>query len=233
MVGQRSASICRRSVGRAVLMLSAVLGVLLGAWRGGDAHVASRAEWHPLAAAHLFGEFASTLVPIDWEGIEERFATAPSKFTHAGTEPAYAILERLKGYAGRDPGAAIRSAVEARDARGLRVALARATSIAVRERLARAKAKLDRPRAALRDTLSARSIFRAFEDALRDHDPETYRRFGLAWLDLTTRLGKGDDGAGAAIEGLSAEVSATVERGAAALLPRQKPLTIQRAHHAS
>ena len=229
MQGKPGASIRRRtarvSAAGTRLALPAVLWLAVAAAPAAEAHVASRAQWHPLAAAHLFGVFASAIEPVDWEGIEERYATAPAppKFLHAGTEPAYAILERLAGFAGRDPGSAIRAAIKARDTGALRAAIAQATSIAVRARLDRAKAKLDGKRAALGDVLAARSIYRAFEDALRSNDPKAYRRFGLAWLELTTALGAGRDGAQGLIDRLATGLSENFERGALDILPRGKP----------
>ncbi len=218
----RSASTLRRVVAGTWSAVLAALWFAAGAPPVAEAHVPSRAQWHPLAAAHLHAVFASAIEPVDWEGIEERYATATRKFRHAGAEPAYAVLARLAGFAGRDPGVAIRDAIEARDVAALHSAVARATSIAVRARLGRAKAKLDRPRAALADALAARSIYRAFEGALRSSNGKAHRRLGLAWLDLTTALGAGRADAGAVIDRLAADLSATFEVGAPDLLPRDK-----------
>ena len=219
---------CRRSVTTALAALFKVLSVVLCfsliwalTWApAAEADVASREKWHPLAAAHLYAEFASALEPIDWDGITERYATVPPQFPHAGTEPAYAVLERLAGFAGRDPGLAIRAAIRARDVVRLRDAIARASSIAVRERLDRARRKHDRPRAALGDALLAQSIYRAFGEILRRADPRAYRRFGLAWLELTTALSAGSGRAGTAIDRLAIGLREAFESGNPPVMPR-------------
>lgn len=185
-----------------------------------EADVASREKWHPLAAAHLYAVFAVAIEPIDWDGIAERYATVPPKFPHAGTEPVYAVLERLAGFAGRDPGLAIRAAIRARDVVRLQDSIARASSIAVRERLDRARRKQDRPRAALNDALLAQSIYRAFGESLRRSDPKAYRRFGLTWLELTTALSGGSVRAGAAIDRLAIDLRVAFERGDPPVMPR-------------
>ena len=177
---------------------------------------ASRAQWHPLAAAHLYAVFAGMLEPVDWQGIAARYAAVAPEFPHAGAESAYAALERLAPFAGRDPGAAVRAAVEARDPAALGAASARALSVAVRERLDRARTVLDRP-AARRPVLEAQSVYRGLEGGLRAGDPDAHRRLGLLWLQLTTALGGASVDtrrAGAAIDRLAAALRARFETGA-------------------
>lgn len=178
---------------------------------------ASRAQWHPLAAAHLYAVFAGVLEPVDWRGIAARYAAVAPEFPHAGAEPAYAALERLAPFAGRDPGAAVRAAVEARDPAALGAASARALSVAVRERLDRARTVLNRPASARRPVLEAQSVYRGLEGGLRAGDPDAHRRLGLLWLQLTTALGGASVDtrrAGAAIDRLAAALQARFETGA-------------------
>ena len=157
------------------------------------AHVASRAQWHPLAAAYLDAVFASRIDPVDWRGIARRYESADPAFRHAGPEPAYAALARLSSFAGTDPGAAIRRAIAARDAGALREAAARANAIALRAALERVRRLLERPREARTELRSARLLYRGFETGLHARDPAAHRRLGLAWLSLVTLLsGTGD-----------------------------------------
>lgn len=178
---------------------------------------ASRAQWHPLAAAHLYAVFAGALEPVDWRGIATRYAAVAPEFPHAGTESAYAALERLAPFAGRDPGAAVKAAVEARDPAALGAASVRALSVAVRERLDRARTVLDRPAAARRPVLDAQAVYRGLEGGLRAGDPEAHRQLGLLWLQLMTALGGGPVDtrrAGAAIDRLAGALRARFETGA-------------------
>ena len=110
---------------------------------------------------------------------------------HAGSAPAFAALARLDSFAGTDPGAAIRRAIEARDADALRIAAARANAIALRARLEKARGLLERPRAALAEIAAARLIYRGFEIGLGASDAAAHRRLGLAWLRLATLLSAG------------------------------------------
>ena len=93
-------------------------------------------------------------------------------------------------FAGGDPGTAIRRAIAARDAEGLRKAAARANAIALRARLENVRGLLDRPRAALVELGIARGVYRGFESGLQASDPKEHRRLGLAWLSLTTMLSR-------------------------------------------
>ena len=185
------------------------------------AHVASREQWHPLAAAYLDAVFASRIAPVDWEGIAHRYESADPVFGHVGTASALAVLARLSSFAGADPGAAIRRAIAARDAERLRAAAAHANAIALRARLDKVRDLLDRPRAALVELGIARGIYRGFEVGLQASDPEAHRRLGLAWLSLTTllsRTGERDE-AERLIGMLSAGVRARFEAGTPPLPP--------------
>ena len=204
-------------VRRRLMAAFAAAATLWAAGAPARADPASRAQWHPLAAAHLYAVFAGVLEPVDWQGIAARYAAVAPEFPHAGAESAYAALERLAPFAGRDPGAAVRAAVEARDPAALGAASARALSVAVRERLDRARTVLDRPVSARRPVLEAQSVYRGLEGGLRAGDPDAHRRLGLLWLQLTTALGGAsvDTGrAGAAIDRLAAALRARFETGA-------------------
>ena len=186
-----------------------------------SAHVSSREQWHPLAAAYLDVVFASRIDPVDWQGIERRYAETDPVYRHVGTAPAFASLERLSDFAGRDPAAPIRRAIARRDAGGLRVAAARANAIALRARLETARGLLDRPRAALAQLGIARGIYRGFEPGLLASDRNAHRRLGLAWLSLTTLLSRagGGDEAERLIGTLSAAIGARFEDGTPPLPP--------------
>ena len=158
------------------------------------AHVASREQWHPLAAAYLDAVFASRIAPVDWTGIAHRYESADPVFRHVGAGSPLAVLSRLSPFAGDDPAAAIRRAIEARDAARLRVVAARANAIALRARLEKVRDLLDRPRAALAELGIARGIYRGFEPGLLASDPKAYRRLGLTWLSLTTTLSRAGNG---------------------------------------
>ena len=201
--------------------VAAALCLVLTAASAATAHVASREQWHPLAAAYLDTVFASRLDPVDWEGIARRYGSADPAYLHVGTASALTVLARLSDFAGGDPGAAIRRAIAARDAERLRTAAARANAIALRASLEDVRSLLDRPRAARAELGAARGIYRGFEAALRAGDPEAHRRLGLAWLSLATVLSRaGDRGeAERLIEMLGEAVRARFEDGKPPLPP--------------
>jgi cytochrome c peroxidase len=160
-----------------------------------NADVASQSKWHPIAAAHLDTVFVTGLEPIDWTVIEARFATNHSYFSHRRTSPVYALLEPIGRFAGSDPAKAIRQAIANKDALKLRLASAKATSIAVRYYLDRARGKLDRPSLAVGDVLEAQAVYNGLASHVRKSDPKAHRALGLAWLDLATDLRTGQPGA--------------------------------------
>lgn len=185
------------------------------------AHVASREQWHPLAAAYLDTVFASRIAPVDWTGIARRYESVDPVFRHVGADSPLAALSRLSPFASDDPAAAIRRAMEARDAARFRSAAARANAIALRARLEEVHDLLDRPRAALAELGVARGIYRGFEPGLLASDPKAYRRLGLAWLSLTTALSRagGKDEAERSIGMLSEAIRARFETGVPPLPP--------------
>ena len=152
------------------------------------ADVASQTKWHPIAAAHLNAVFVSRLEPVDWDGIEARFATNLPIFTHRWSRPVYELLEPVGRFAGNDVTKPIRQAIANKDAAALRAASAQAAAIAVRHHLDRARQNLDRPRSALHHVLEAQAVYNAFATQVRDSDAKAYRDLGLAWLDLATNL---------------------------------------------
>lgn len=206
---------------RRTVRVAAAVCLVLTAADAATAHVASREQWHPLAAAYLDAIFASRLDPVDWQGIAHRYESADPVYGHVGNAPAFAILARLSEFAGGDPGAAVRRAVAARDAERLRTAAARANAIALRARLEDVRGRLDRPRAALVELGIARGIYRGFEAGLRANDPAAHRRLGLAWLSLATALSRtgGSDAAERLIGVLSAGVQARFEEKTPPLPP--------------
>ncbi|MDE0060095.1 MAG: hypothetical protein OXI22_12545 [Defluviicoccus sp.] len=186
-----------------------------------SAHVASRAQWHPLAAAYLDAVFASRIDPVDWQGIARRYESTDPAFRHAGPVPAFVALARLSSFAGTDPGAAIRRAIAARDASALRKAAARANAFALRAGLDRVRRLLERPGEARAELRSARLLWRGFEAGLRARDPAAHKRLGLAWLSLATLL-SGETGRAEAerlIGELASEIRARFEDAAPPLPP--------------
>ncbi len=216
MAGNRVRGSARPAAAAAALLCLALL--LAGT---ASAHVASRAQWHPLAAAYLDAVFASRIDPVDWRGIARRYDSADPAFRHVGPEPAFAALARLSSFAGTDPGAAIRRAIAARDASALRRAAARANAIALRASLERVRGLLERPREARTALRAARLLYRGFETGLRARDPAAHRRLGLAWLSLATLLSGAGDRAGAErlIGFLAGEIRARFEDATPPLPP--------------
>ena len=169
------------------LMIAIVIAWVFGA-SVPQAHVQQQAPWDPIAAAYLHGVFAMSLKPVDWDGIDERFATTSVKFRHGSHTSVYAQLKPVSEFAGTDFAAAIRAAIAAKDAAALRTVSTRAVASAVRHHLARARANLGGGGLLRREILRARAIFAAFDGYLRDTDPEGHRRLGIAWLELTTAV---------------------------------------------
>jgi hypothetical protein len=88
-------------------------------------------------------------------------------------------LAAIDRSAGSDHGAAIQDAIARRADGDLFRSATRATAAAVRHHLDRAlesRADLD----------TARAIYRAFADFVRQTDPAGFRRLGIAWLELAT-----------------------------------------------
>lgn len=133
--------------------------------------------------------FVTSLQPVDWVGIGQRFASISANFSHHGTKPVYALLEPVGRFAGADLAGDLRRAISDRDTGRLRAASARAAAAAVRYHLDLARGKFDRPRSAVRDVLEAEAIYGAFATYLREADPAAYRVLGVAWLELSTALG--------------------------------------------
>jgi cytochrome c peroxidase len=152
------------------------------------ADVASQAKWHPIAAAHLDIVFASRLAPVDWKGIEARFATNDSVFSHQGSRPVYGLLEPVGKFAGTDVAQAIRRAIAAKEPARLRAASTKAVSISIRYHLEQARRTLETSQDAARSVLEAQAIYNAFASHLRESDPKAHRTLGLAWLSLMTDL---------------------------------------------
>ena len=215
---------CPGGVGRAG-WAAAVLCLAVIAASAATAHVASREQWHPLAAAYLDAVFASRLDPVDWEGIARRYESADPIYRHVGKAPALAVLARLSSFAGNDPGAGIRRAIAERDPERLRTEAARANAVALRARLETARDLLDRPGAALVEIGAARGIYRGFEVGLLARDPAAHRTLGLAWLSLSTALARKDgrEDAERLIGMLGAEIGERFELGTAPL-PRRTRL---------
>ena len=178
---------------RRMSWLAGLAALLLASQTNAD--VASQTKWHPIAAAHLNTVFVTGLTPIDWTVIEARFATNHRYFSHRGTRPVYALLDQVGQFAGSDPAQAIRQAITNKDAKKLRGASAKATSIAVRYYLDRARGNLDRPSLAAADVLEAQAVYNGLASHIIKNDPTAHRAIGLAWLTLATDLRTGQPGA--------------------------------------
>lgn len=179
-------------IGRTAGRLRNLLAALFAAWlvcAPARADVVQRAPWHPIAAAYLYGLFATTLAPVDWTGIDERYRSTSTKFVDQGDRSVLAMLRPVGLFAGADLAAAIERAVAGRSVDEFRAVTLRATSLAVRYHLSHARRRLERPRGGLGATMQAQGIYRAFAGYLKESDPAAFRRLGLAWLELTTIAG--------------------------------------------
>lgn len=153
------------------------------------ADVVKEAPWSPLAKVYLFGIFVSGLRPIDWTGIEQRYASR--RHPDQGGKSAYDLLAPVDAFAKADHAAAIRAAILKRDRAALRSVSTRALSRAARHHLHEAGLLLGtKPGGALRHTLAAQELYRPFAGFIRQADPEGFRRLGMAWLELTTLAGR-------------------------------------------
>ena len=185
-------------------LISVVLGTVSFAGSAA-AHIVREDPWHPVAAAYHASMFLGDLVPVPWRQVEAVWTQAyPGALS---SDPAF---DRLAGFSGgRDAAAAIRTAVEAQDRQALYESGTRAASLVLRGMLAKAAQSLEAGRDAHGTLNDARAIYRAFDEFIRQADPDAYRRLGRAWLDMTTGAGaRGVLGAG--------EVTADVKRFAAA-----------------
>jgi mono/diheme cytochrome c family protein len=166
---------------RATLGVLAGLGFASAAW----AHIVTEAPWHPIAYAYRSAVFLINLQPTDWELIERKFTADDRRL--AGRSAAERIQE-LDRESGAAHWPAIERALAGRDAEALYAASTRATAHAIRHRLERAQARLDRPGEARRELDQAERLYRSFADFIREADPEGYRDLGLAWLDLSSQI---------------------------------------------
>ncbi|MEN8198049.1 MAG: hypothetical protein ABFS30_16305, partial [Pseudomonadota bacterium] len=153
------------------------------------ADVVKEAPWSPLAKVYLFGIFVSGLRPVDWTGIERRFASR--RRPDQGGKSAYDLLAPVDAFAKADHAAAIRAAIRKRDRNALRAESTRALSRAARYHLHEAGWLLGtKSGGARRHALAAQEHYRPFAGFVRQADPDGFRRLGLAWLELTTLAGR-------------------------------------------
>jgi cytochrome c peroxidase len=143
------------------------------------AHIVREAPWDPVAAAYLDAIFITSLDPIDWQAVADRYNSPGGD---------RAVLVRLAAVA-PDAAAELEQAIEQRDAARLRAASTRAMSVATREALAAASSALGTPGQAQAHLARAQELFRAFDRFIREADPEAYRQIGAAWLELTSEVG--------------------------------------------
>ncbi|HEX9836409.1 MAG TPA: hypothetical protein VGB90_06105, partial [Alphaproteobacteria bacterium] len=151
------------------------------------AHIVREAPWDPVAAAYLDAIFITSLDPIDWQAVADRYKSPGGD---------RAVLVRLAAVA-PDAAAELEQAIEHRDAARLRAASTRAMSVATREALAAASSALGTPGQAQTHLARAQELFRAFDRFVREADPEAYRQIGAAWLELTSEVGTAGIGAAA------------------------------------
>ena len=158
-----------------------------------SAHIVREDPWHPVAAAYRASMFLGDLVPVPWDRVG-----AAWKEAYPGALSEDPALDRLAKFDGGPAAAeAIEAAINARNRQELYESGSRAASLVLRSKLDQAAKNLEEggdPHAALND---ARAIYRAFEEFIRQVDPQAYRNLGRAWLDINTSAGaRGVLGAG-------------------------------------
>lgn len=179
-----------RQLSAAVLVFTLLLATVVGVF----AHIVREAPWHPAAAAYRRALFFLDLTPVDWLAVAREYEAEIEESGYSGRS-VLSLLEEV----GSPHVEGIRKAIANRDSQGLYETSTRAMSHLVRYTLLVAQGELGTPGSALNDVLTARSLYRAFEqDYLETLAPEEHRRLGRDWLTLADSVGSaGLAGAGA------------------------------------
>jgi len=152
---------------------------------------AKDAPWLPEAAAYRLTLFLGNLTPVSWVHISDAWSEP-----YRGSDIAKSALGRLQTGSAVDT-SALEAAIELQDRQALFAAATRLIAMRIEEELNRAMAA-GAPASAQRSITEARGLYRAFSDHVRAADPDTARRIGLAWLELSSSAGSsGVLGAGA------------------------------------
>ena len=152
-----------------------------------SSHIVTETPWHPVAASYRTMMFMGDLKPVPWGQIKAAF-DKPHRAAF-GTKSAQSKLVELDAAFGRAAASEILSAIGSEDRQALYAAATRMVSASIRRHLKAASTRLDDPSAAAREVDTARELYRAFEDFIRQSDPPAYRKLGRAWLNLSTSVG--------------------------------------------
>lgn len=170
----------------AVFVLGCILGSLSLAVQPASSHIQEEAPWHAVAHAYLNSVFLINLKPIDWPLIERTFTTDLDGRILG--DPAAARLQDIDRAAGTAHWQAIETALVAKRADALYAATTKAVSAAIRRHLETAASSLDTPSLANFKIEEAQALYRAFDDGIRQTDPDGFRMLGLAWLELASSV---------------------------------------------
>ena len=149
-----------------------------------SARTVVEAPWHPVAAAYRTMMFLGDLKPVPWGKISQAYTRAnPAAYgTKSARDTLAEISPDLEKRATEDLG----HAIEMEDRQALYAAATRALSSVLRQQLDAAAASLDEPSAKDSHIASARDLYRAVEDFIRQADPQGHRAIGRAWLAMTS-----------------------------------------------
>lgn len=172
------------------LSFLAVFVVALAGWLAAahsSARVVADAPWHPVAAAYRTMMFMGDLKPVPWGKISQAYTRA-NPAAYGAKSARETLAETSPDLEGRAT-AALGHAIEMEDRQALYVAATRTLSSALRQHLDAAAASLDEPSATARHVASARDLYRALEDFIRQADPHGHRTIRRAWLAMTSATG--------------------------------------------
>ena len=187
-----------RRLGVCLVLLALVgLGVEL------SAHIVPPEELHEVAESYRRLEFLLALNPVPWTTVEGDLAVLARSLEEIDPPKADAFrgstAALLKPFLEPAPGAGMPAPAERKGTAGELFQLAgEATAQVLTHHLEAARGSLGNHREASRHLEEARGIWAAFEPALRQDEPDSFRELGLHWLELASALGSpGILGAGA------------------------------------
>ncbi len=171
----------------AAMTLALMLPAVLFHGRSSTAHIVTEVPWHPVAAAYRTAMFMGDLKPVPWSKIRAAYEKAnPAAY---GTKSAQQKLTELDAALGKEAATLIGRSIDGQDRQALYAATTRVLSRAIRIHLEAAHASLRDPSAAAARIASARDLYRAIEDFIRQADNKAFGKLGRAWLTLTSSAG--------------------------------------------